>query len=257
MKALKSLSLVFILLCILLVGGAGYVLYNLNTLAKPISERIASKAIGTRVSIGDMDIALKDKKVTVSNIRIKNPPGYKKPNAITIDAIAITLTSAGKDLVNFKDIQVRGTNAYLEVTPNGTNLQDLQKRMQAAKQSKAPSAIKVIIDRIATSKATLHPSVTLLGEQNLKPIAIPSLTLRGIGRKQNGVLAEDAVKQIMTPLLKSLSKSAGNAGFYKGLSADTLKDLGQSQLNTVKDKVSKELGVNVDEVTKGLKGLFD
>lgn len=258
MAFLKSLSFIVILILIFAVGGAGYVLYNLNTLAKPISERIATKAIGTRVSIGNMDIALKDKTVTVSNIRIANPPGYKKPHAITIDAITIALNSAGKELVNFKDIKVSGTNAYLEVTPNGTNLQDLQKRMKAGKSNtKTSKAIKVIIDRIATSKATLHPSITLLGEQDLKPITIPALNLRGIGKKQNGVLAEDAVKQIMTPLLKSLSKSASGAGFYKGLSADTLKDIGEGQIKSVKDKIGKELGVDTDQVTKGLKSLFD
>lgn len=244
----------FLLLVVLVagIGGGVYVFLNLNTLAKPVTERIASETLGVRVSIGSMDIALQDKRVSVSGIKIANPRGFKKPNAVTIDQVSITLASISKELIRFKDISVGGTQAYLEVTEKGTNLQALQKGIKVQPKPEGKADIKVIIDRLAVRKAKLNPSVTLLAQQDLQSVDVPDVTLRAIGKKENGVLASEAIAQIAPVLLKSFSKAAGNAGFYQGLSKDTLKELGAAQVKGVTDQISKE----IDAVSGKLKGLF-
>lgn len=239
----------------LIFGGGAYIMMNLNSFAKPITERIARNALGVGVSIGSMDINLKEKKVTVNAIKIDNPSGFSKPHIITLDEAGIALSTAGQDLIDFKLISVSGVDAYLEVKESGTNLQALQKSIEAQAGSKkeAENTMKVIIDALTMNGMTLHPTVTLLSEQNLDPIKVPDLRLNGIGKKENGVLAKEAVSQIVMKLSKSFSDAAGDAGFYQGLSPEILEQMGQSQIDILKQKVNDELGGAADKI----KSLFE
>lgn len=250
-KSIFKATALAALVTIVVFGGGAYILYNLNTLAKPVTERIASNTLGVSVKIGAMDIALQEKTVRVSNIRIANPAGYKKPHAVTIDNVQVSLGDIAQDFIEFRAIEVSGAQTYLEVKSSGTNLQALKQGM-AQKQEKR-SALRVIIDRLSITKTQLQPSVTLLSAQDLKAVRVPDLTLRGIGRKENGILVNDALRQVMTPFLKSVSKAAGSAGFYDGLSTEALKEIGTGQVNAIKDEINRE----VDKVTNGLKGLFE
>ncbi len=240
MVTTKSAMTVSAVAFALLFGGGAYIMMNLGQFAKPITQRIASDAIGVDVSIGAMEIDLKAKKVVVKNIRVDNLPGYKTAYAMTISDVVLGLNSASKSLVDFKAIEVSGVEANLEVTPSGTNLLTLKNMIAARKlDSGKPveNAIKVIIESLNLRDMRVNPSVTLLSGTQLKSVSVPPLNLRNIGKKQNGVLAQDAVAQVMSPLLKSMSEAAGDAGFYEGLSEDALKDLGQSQIDQVTDKI--------------------
>lgn len=224
----------------LLFGGGAYIMMNLGQFAKPITERIASDALGVDVSIGAMQVDLKAKKVGVKNIRIDNPPGYQSAHAMTISDVVLGLNSASKTLVDFRAIEVSGVEANLEVTPNGTNLLTLKKMIDARKldtDKPVENAIKVIIESLNLRDMRVNPSVTLLSGTELKTVSVPPLNLRNIGKKQNGVLAQDAVAQVMSPLLKSMGEAAADAGFYEGLNSDTLKELGQSEIDQVTDKI--------------------
>ena len=114
-------------------------------------------------------------------------------------------------------------------------------------------ALKVIVRRFALNGAQLNPSVTLIGEQDLAPVKVAPVILTGIGVKENGLLARDAVAQIMAPLLQSFTTAAGDAGLYQGMSAEALKEMGVGQLDQIKTQVQQE----VDKIGEGLKKLFD
>lgn len=253
----KSILTVSSLAVALMFGGGVYILANLNSFAKPITEKIATRTMGVDVSIGSMDVDLQAKTVEVDDIRVDNPPGYKKPHIITVDRVGVSLAALAKGLVTFNDINVEGTKAYVEVTPSGTNLQDLKALMAAQEKKnpdKEPSAVKVVIDKIAVSEAKVYPSVTLVESLgDMGSVNVPPVVLRGIGTKDNGVLAKDAIQQVMTQLLKSFSKTASQAGFYEGLSADALREIGQTHAQDLKDQIESGL----DDLSNDFKGLFE
>ena len=66
-----------------------YIFVNMDSLAKDFTEKAASDALGVPVTIGKMQILLDQKKVIVSDVAVANPPGYNKPNAITISTISV------------------------------------------------------------------------------------------------------------------------------------------------------------------------
>ncbi|MEM7651140.1 MAG: hypothetical protein AAF204_03535 [Pseudomonadota bacterium] len=237
----------------LMFGGGVYVLKNLNILAKPITERIASEALGVSVNIGALDIRLQEKRVGVSNIRIGNPTGFAKPHAITIDRADIALKGVSKTLLDFETVDVAGTSVFLEVQKGTTNLHSLKKGIKGGKaQEKADEALKVILRNFALRGGTIYPSVTLIESQDLKPVNVSPIVLRGIGVRENGVLAHEAAAQVVKPLIDTFSKDAGNAGYYQGLSSDALKEIGAGQMDQIKTRINEE----VDKLEEGIKNLF-
>ena len=237
----------------LMFGGGVYVLSKIDTLAKPMAERIASEALGVRVSIGAMTISLPEKRVDVMNIRVANPQGFSKPHALTIDNTRIALKNVATKLIDFEGIGVSGAKVFLEVNESGTNLHALKKGMKGADpQTAEEEPLKVIIRHFVLNRTQLNPSVTLIESQDLKPIEVAPVELKGIGVKENGILAREAVTQIMAPLLQTFSNAAGDAGFYQGLSSDALKEIGASQINQIKTQINEE----VDKIGEGLKNLF-
>jgi len=89
MIAKITIYLIATVLAVTVLGGGIYVYMNLGNISKMIAENVASEALGVKVSIGEIDVSVKDKLVTVTDIRVRNPRGYKKPNIMTVRPIFI------------------------------------------------------------------------------------------------------------------------------------------------------------------------
>ncbi len=273
-KSAKASLYIFSIFVILLIVGAGFIYVNMGSIAKQLTEKVASEALGVPVTIGDMVITLEEKKVVVTNIKIANPPGYKKSHAITVDSVTVAGESFSKQLLTFARVAVDGTNVNVEVTGKGTNLGDLKKNVDAKKGSSKPKAsssqssdgahgkdeqIKVIVKKFALTKAQLNPSVTLI-DKDLAYVTVPDIHLTNIGKKENGVVAQEAVAQIMDAVLERFNESANGAGFLEGLSLEMLNEIGVSTAEVFQKNLKESYEKEVDGFKKGLddiKGLFE
>ena len=264
-KKTAKLSLyLFSILVVLLVVGVAYLYMNIGSIAKDMTERVASDALGVAVTLGDMQISLEDKKIVVSDIRIANPKGYQKPDAMRIKEIVVAGESFSTELLTFSLVSVDGTHVNLEVSPQGTNLGDLKKNVDGNMASGGSStqnseAPKVIVKKFSLTKAQLNPSVTLL-DTDLAAIVVPDVHLSGIGQKENGIVAQETVGQIAKAVLDQFNKSANSAGFLGGLSLDVLNDIGLSTVEVFKKNLKESFDKDVDQLNEGiksLKGLFE
>ena len=246
---------------VLLIGGGAYLYMNMGNIAKNITEKMASDALGVKVSIADLDISLPEKKIAVRGIRVANPAGYTDPYALSVDLVSVKLKSLSKELIVFDDISVVGTNINLEVNQNGTNLNDIKSNLKSGAKPKAASSksdgekavpVKIVIRNMLIGDASLTPRVLLIGG-NGSAVHMPDIRLSGIGEKENGILVRDALGQIWDKVTKVATKSASGAGFLEGISSDALKDLGVS--GSVKG-LTDSLGKNLDSLGSGIKGLF-
>ncbi len=260
-KTAKVSLYIFSFFVLLFVAGGVYLYVNMDSLAKQLSEQAASDALGVPVTIGAMHISLEDKKVEVSDIRISNPAGYKKPYAVEVNSVIIAAESLSQDLLNFARVEVDGTTTNLEVNGKSTNLGDLKANIDK-KQSDAPASsdeqIKVIVQKFSLTKAQLNPSVTLL-DRDLAFVTVPDIHLTGIGEKDGGVLAQDAIGQIMEAVLGKFTLHANSAGFLEGLSLDVLNSMGVSTGDVFKKNLKKSFDNDVEQLKQGVegfKGLF-
>lgn len=239
MKFIKTL---FSLLGLLIIAAGVFLYLNFGDLAKNTAEKIASEAMGVKVTIAALDISLTDKRVTVSGINIANPRGFKNRHLMAIQNVSIGLNAASRTLIDFKDISVTGTGLNFEVTEKGTNISALQALM--AKNKKAPSKaaepIKVIIRSLVITPSVINPSVTVLNQDIASSITLPAVRLSGIGQRDNGILAKEAVRQIMSKYLKQAEATVRK----KGLTGNA-------------DAVVKEIEGKVKDAKNTLKGLFN
>ncbi|MBN8543127.1 MAG: hypothetical protein J0M34_02575 [Alphaproteobacteria bacterium] len=223
---------------VLVIGVGAYLYLNLGAMVTQTAEKIASGALGVAVNIGSVDVSLSDKKVTVNTIEIANPTGYSKPHAVTAKSIAIGLNTASKQLIDFKDILVKGSVVNLEMNEKGMNLVDLKNLANSKKQKESVGSeqVRVIVQHMVIDASTINPSVSFL-KHDIKPITMPAITFSNIG-KGGGVKAGDAISHILIKYLSAIEKTARDSG--------ALGDI------PILDKIGK----NVDDVAKGLKDLF-
>ena len=277
MRASKIILTIGSLLFVLILAGGIYLYMNLGILAKSMSENIASKTLGVPVNIGSMSIDIPAKTVKVEKLEIANPKGFKTPHALTVDSISISASSLSRDLLVFDNISVTGTKAYVAVTNAGTNFNEIRKNVALNNQKKQQQAakepeekIKVIIKDLIIAESTLTPAL-LLEDVDVGNIKVSTIEMSGIGEKQNGVLASEAIAQIWEEISDEFNTSAAKAGMLKGLSVAALSALGAPILlevpvvgDAIKDSAKnvgstiKDGAENVGEaVNENLKKLFD
>ena len=263
MTATKSIMTVTSAAFFLIFGGGIFLLMNLGSIAKGITEKIATDALGVPVTIGALDISLQDKTAFVKALKIGNPKGFSKPHSMTVDTIEIALDKVSKEIITFKKIAVKGTNVNLEVTPSGTNLSAIQKQIKtmsgANKNTNEAEQPKVIIKTLAITQAKLNPGVVLAGAQDLSSITVPDIHLSRIGQKENGILAHEAIAQIWAHLFDVIGRAAGNAGFYQGMSTDVIKEMGLGTFQQLKDQFKGNIDDftdEIDEIGTGIKSIF-
>lgn len=257
-RTAKFSLFVFGFFVLIVVAGAIYLYSNMNTLAKQFAEQAASDALGVPVSIGEVDISIENQKVVVKSIKISNPQGYSKPYAVEVAYVAIDAESLSKELLNFSDVSVDGTTVNLEVTGQGTNLSDLKNNIEQGQGAEAPdphaNPIKVVIQKFSMTKAQLNPSTVLL-KKDLPSVTVPDIHLTGIGQKEGGVLAQDAIGQIMKAVLAKFNSSANYAGFLDGLSLDVLNQMGVSTGEVFQKNLKKSFDKDVQQLKDGIRGL--
>lgn len=207
--------IVLLLILLGLLGGGAYLYLNGNQAVTRAAETIASDALGVPVRIGSIELSLRNQKATVRNLSIGNPPGFTQPHAIEAAEIAITLASASRTRIDFKDITVKGSVVYFEVNERGMNvlaLKDLAARKEQ-RQKAAAQPVKVVIERMRIDPTTIRPSVSLLAG-DIGPITMPALTLTGVGQGRT-TSAGDAIVQILDQYLALVAKQARESSILK------------------------------------------
>lgn len=258
MSATKTAMTAGSMAFVLLFGGGVFLFMNLGDIAKTVAQRVASRTLGVAVSIGTIEVNVPQKSVVVKNVKVANPSGYSRAHAVTIETIHLKANTLSDTLLNFNDVSVSGSEVYLEVKSDRTNLTDIKKNLdrRAAQKDPAAKQLKVIIDEIKIDKMRVKPSITLLSDADLEPAIVPDIVLTGIGKRQGGVLAGDAIKQIWRDILPQIQKSAAGAGFYQGLSGDALREVGLQQIDALRSQAEDQIKNEVDKIGKSINGLF-
>lgn len=241
---MKKLFKFFSLIILALVIGGGIFLYlNFGSIAKNMAEKIATNALGVNVSISSLSVSLKDKTATVKGIKIANPSGFKNRHIMTISQVDVGLKAVSKTLIDFSNIAVSGTNVNLEVTQNGTNVTALKNKMASQPKKQTDNPIRVIIRSLTINQSTVTPTVTLL-KTDIGSIVVPPVKLSGIGVRDNGVHAKEAVRQVIQAYLKQAESQISKEGLL--INKDEI-------INRAKDKVNEKVNDTLKNITKDIK----
>lgn len=278
-KTFKLLRIVLFAIVVLVV--AAVVLVNLfaNRAVKIGIETAATKALNVGVSLDSVNLSILGGKLTLNNLVINNPPGYKHEKLLELKnaTIEIEIKSLLSDVVKIKSIKLDGATVVLEQRGiSGNNLRDVAKAIpsEPKAEEKAPGK-KLHIDLLEmtniTAKVKLLPvpgkadTLTLqlapitmknLGSDNKLDTAaltgkIFAAIFKGIANKGGGVLPDGMVDAMKTTWSTSLD--VGKKVIKESA------DIGKKVLEEGADIGKKALEEGADigkKIGEGIKGLF-
>lgn len=202
-----------------------------------ISEGIESEGpavLGADVTVESVSFSLIGGSASVSGLEIGTPEGFKAPHTFKLSSVNIRLDpmSVFGDEVLIHSVEIVDPDVVYEITGKGSNLDRISENAAAAVPTEeagesADEMLIVIEDlKIVNAKVTVLQSIIGKASQTF---TLPEIHLTDIGRKDNGVLASDAAKQILAAVTAAVRKQV-TTGQVKGLiegAGDALpKDVG-------------------------------
>jgi hypothetical protein len=216
----KGLGILLVLA--LVVGGAAwyFVAFKMDaTIAKTI-ENHASASLGTLVSVGGVKSDIKAGSLSISNITIANPPGFKNKNAFSLNDIEAAIDYANFDI---KRIVINNPEIVVEELGGRTNFDQIMAALNSSEQSPEPEtasegegegeagkkeeAIYVIRHfRMNESRASFE-SESLDRYSDLKIDAIELSNIKGTRTEVGKIIASKIVSEITKEAATELLKA--------------------------------------------------
>ena len=250
-KPFKVLRIVLLLVVILVIAAVvGIGLFAESILKRGI-EGSASKTLGVKVSVEDVDLSIFGGKVSLKNLVINNPERYEHKRLLELEdgRIAVAVRTLLGDPVNIREIKLDGMEVVLEQRGvSSNNLQDVIRSIPEKDEGAEAKGKKLHIDILEISNVTVKvkalpiPGKVDLGSDNKLDAAVLAgkilLALaQGIAEQGIGVLP----KEIINPLKGELNR-------FGKLPEVLLEEAG----NILKEGKGLEKGIG-----NGLKGLFE
>lgn len=213
-------------------------------------ETAATKTLNVGVSVSNVDLSIMDGKLTLQNLLIDNPPGYRHDKLLELKSakIEVDVKSLLSDVVNIKEIKLDGVNVVLEQRGiSGNNLQDVIAAIHSGSKDGQTSGKKLHIDNLEMSNVTVQmkllpmpgkvDTVTL----NLSPIRMTNLggdnkldtaalsgkillaIAHGVAKQGVGVLPKDIVDTMTSTLGKTIDLSKGIIEGREGIGEEIIK----------------------------------
>ena len=252
---------IFVVLLLLIAGGAYYMLSGAGDFIRAQIEQQGSKYLGTTVSVLNVDLALTEGRMTINGVDIKNPQGFSSENAFSVDAITLDLGDSINEPYVIQTVNINAPEILYEVDKNGKgNLLELKNNLAAnlpttteepvAKDSANPL---LIVENVTVSNVRLKLNFEQLSTGDLKietkayEITLPTFTAGPIG-SPNGMPADKVGAAVINEMLNNVIAAAKSEA-KKRLTAEAKKKA-KEELNKQKEKV-------LDKAKDKLKGLFN
>jgi len=232
----KALS---ILLVLLLVVGGGvwyFVTFRMDSMIESRIETLASTSLGTQVSVGEVKTDIKGGSLTISNVTIANPSGFRNENAFTLNGIEAAIDYANRDIKRvvidrpeFVIEEIGGeTNfsrimAALENQESGSNP---EAETEPAANGKEETVIVVRHFRMNESRAAFE-SESMDRYTDLKVDAIELSNIKGTPTEVANIIATEIIQEITREAATELLKAQARKQYEKAEKKVTekLKDL--------------------------------
>lgn len=208
---------IFVVLSVLLLlAGAGvwyFVTYRMDAMIEQRIESAGSLSLGTRVSVGKVTTSIKDGSLTISEVTVANPPGFKNKNAFSLNGIEAAIDYSSRDI---KRLVIESPEIVIEEMGGETNfsrMMDELERSGPAPASDSPAKEEPIITihnfRMNASRAAFE-SESLDRYSNIEIDAVELNDLKGTPTEVSKVIAAAILREVTseaaTEILKAQAK---------------------------------------------------
>lgn len=203
--------LVSILVLLLLVGlGAWYfTTFKLDSVIRAHIEQSASQSLGTAVTVGSVKTDLRNGALTISDITVANPPGFKNANAFALRGIEASVDYSTYDV---KRIIVDKPEIIIEESNGETNFTRLLEGMESkaksapAEEGATPPELVIHHFRMNESRAAFEsPARDRYSE--LKVDAVEVKNVRGTPAEVAEVIMSEILEEVVSAAALELLKA--------------------------------------------------
>lgn len=258
---MRALGWIIALLALLIVAIGVFLVMGSGTLLERAIETYGSRYLGAPVEVAEAEVSLAEGSAAIDGLVIRNPPGFSGPPAFRLNNIRMTLNTdeLSSDLIALEEVTVDGANVAALVKGRQSNLQALMDHLneQLAEAEEDPareSEIKLIIDRFAFTNAAASVESDVLGQAQ---VDIPDVRLNDIGRKSNGATVGEALKQILEPVVRAVSRQMVEQGIDLEGVRERLEGERQRVEGNLREQADDALGGGLDRLRDRLRGQED
>jgi hypothetical protein len=252
MKILKIVAISIVVLAAIALGIAYYSSGKIDAYVKTAIEKYGSESLGTKVSVGEVNISLRQTTATIKNLEIANPPGFDDPIAFKAGLIEITLNSKESklDSVVIDRILLNSPMVFYIKTKQTDNLSSLQD--QAARSSnhsqssdktggskdKGREQPRILIKKFDIEKANLSYRDTRIVSTTVN-LKLDDIHIVDIDTGKNGAGTQEAVSKIVNAIIPAVKQAViKSVTAYLDVATDTLRNVSESAQQLGKEAVT-------------------
>ncbi len=197
----KAISILLVLLLVVGVGVWYFVSFRMDSMIASNIETRASASLGTQVTVGTVKTDIKGGSLTISNITIANPPGFKNKNAFSLNDIEAAIDYSNYDI---KRVVIDKPEIVIEELGGETNFsrmlagiekQDSEPEPDPAADGKEEPIIVIHHFRMNDSRASFE-SESLDKYSNLEIDAIELSNLKGTPSELSEIIFKKIINEI-------------------------------------------------------------
>jgi hypothetical protein len=231
----KKIVVSVCIIAVIVVGSIIYTLTNIDSIVKSVVENVISKATGTKVTIGSVDISLSKGKATIRGLKIANPQGFSNDSMMDLGAITAQINYKTGAITN---LHIEKPYFLLEQKGSETNFDVIQKHLSGPekthssepKESSSSAKEKGSIYQIDSFKINdAQISVSSIDTGKSAKVTIDSIQLDNLKGTPDEI-CQQILLQITTQIIQSSAKEL--------LQKEIEKNLG----NTINSGINNFLG---------------
>ena len=206
-----------ILVAILLIAGGGvwyFVSFRLDGMIEQQIEEIGSRSFGTRVSVGAVKTDIRNGSLQISGITVANPPGFRNPNAFSLNNIEAAVDYASRDI---RRVVIERPEIVIEEMGGVTNFSKMLEELESQGSGSAGASgdepvIFVRHFRMNESRAAFE-SKSFDRYTDLKVDAVELSDIRGTPTEVATVIAAEVLNEIVSEAATELLKAQARKQF--------------------------------------------
>ncbi|MFT4995303.1 MAG: hypothetical protein ACI965_002352 [Paraglaciecola sp.] len=258
---MKKAMLIFGLLILLIAGGAWYMLSGAGDFIRGQIEQQGSKYLGVAVSVVNVELAVTEGRMTIRDLKIKNPQGFSNAHAFSVDAITLDLGDVIQQPYVVETINITAPELLYEVNASGQgNLIGLKNNLalnlpktENESVSKDGANPLVIVENIKVSQVrlTLNFEQLVTGDLNIDSkayeVTLPTFNAGPIGHPQ-GIPADQVGLAVVNAMLDKVIAAA---------KSEAKKFLAEEAKNKMREKLDEQKDKLLEKANDKLKGLLN
>ncbi len=261
--------LIAVIVVIFLVVIIGFV--SIDSILKYAIKTAVKQQLNVDASAAMVSLSIFSGNVTISNLKIGNPPGYQYEHVLEANSISVTtsISSLLSNPVEINDVTIDGVTMVIEQKGMTNNLSDILKSMpkpqqtetkttEPAKKGKSVHISSVGMKNLAVT-AKLLP---IPGKSDALTLRIASMHLSNLGGEKSSL--GDVVGKIFAAISAEIASKG--AGIFPSDLTGSIQNAGksfESATESIKGLLNKPAGSSTDQGTgtqdaaSKLKGLFE